>query len=186
MIENWWPTQIGYYDNPNHVDISSHCLDIKSKVESGGAGWVSNDTYNTSDQKYEIVGKPEFQSINDFVFSCVHDYMDKTQMRFEYGNVYGWFNVYEQGDYQEFHDHSPGIISCVYFINESESTLCFKSNFKDQQHILYEEIFNNTNSILKYKTIPGRCIVFRSYLPHCVDKHKSDTPRITLAYNFYS
>ena len=33
MIENWWPTQIGYYDNPNHVDISSHCLDIKSKIK---------------------------------------------------------------------------------------------------------------------------------------------------------
>ena len=41
MIENWWPTQIGYYDNPNHVDISSHCLDIKSKVESGSSSKVS-------------------------------------------------------------------------------------------------------------------------------------------------
>ena len=185
MIENWWPTQIGYYDNPNHVDISSHCLDIKSKVETGGAGWISNDTYNTSDKKYRIIDKPEFQSINDFVFSCVSDYINKTKMRFEYKNTEGWFNVYERGDYQEFHDHSPHIISCVYFMNKSESKLYFRSSFKDQQVIDYEEFFNNTNVPVVYDTIPGRCVVFRSYLLHCVDKHKSDIPRITLAYNFY-
>ena len=184
MIENWWPTQIGYYDNPNHVDISSHCLDVKSKVESGGAGWVSK-RYNTSDQKYEIVGKLEFQSINNFVFNSVFDYMMQTQMQFKYNNVYGWFNVYEQGDYHEFHDHCPSIISCVYFMNESESKLFFGPNFRDQQAIDYKESFNNTNIRIGYETIPGRCIVFRSYLPHCVDnKHKGDTPRITLSYNF--
>ena len=39
MIERTGNSEIGYYDNPNHVDISSHCLDIKVKVESGGA-WL--------------------------------------------------------------------------------------------------------------------------------------------------
>ena len=106
-------------------------------------------------------------------------------MRFEYKNTEGWFNVYERGDYQEFHDHSPHIISCVYFMNKSESKLFFRSNFKDQQAIHYEEFFNNTNVPVVYDTIPGRCVVFRSHLLHCVDKHKSDTPRVTLAYNFY-
>ena len=142
-------------------------------------------TQPTSDKKYRIIDKPEFQSINDFVYSCVSDYMNKTQMRFEYKNTEGWFNVYERGDYQEFHDHSPHIISCVYFMNKSESKLYFRSSFKDQQVIDYEEVFNNTNVPVVYDTIPGRCVVFRSYLLHCVDKHKSDTPRITLAYNFY-
>ena len=183
MIENWWPTQIGCYDNPNHVDISSHCLDIKSKVETGGAGWISNDTYNTSNLKYDVLDKPEFHSINDFVFSCVHDYMSETKMQFEYKDTEGWFNVYERGDYQEFHDHCPSIISCVYFMNESESKLWFRSSFRDQQSITYEGFFNNPNVIIQYDTIPGRCVVFRSYLLHCVDKHKSDIPRVTLAYN---
>tara|TARA_B100000683_G_scaffold245021_1_gene255667 strand:+ start:93 stop:647 length:555 start_codon:yes stop_codon:yes gene_type:complete len=183
MIENWWPTQIGYYDNPNHVDISSHCLDIKNRVEHPNITTISKDTYITY-KNYNIIGKPEFYSINNFVFKCVFDYMMQTQMQFKYKVAEGWFCVYERGDYHEFHDHCPSIISCVYFMNESESKLFFGSNFRDQQAIDYKEFFNNTNTPIGYETIPGRCIVFRSYQLHCVEKHKSDTPRVTLSYNF--
>ena len=35
-----------------------------------------------------------------------------------------------------------------------------------------------------YKAKPGRLVVFRSFLPHCVGKHKDTEKRITLAYNF--
>ena len=70
MIENWWPTQIGYYDNPNHVDISSHCLDVKNRVEHPNITTISKDTYITY-KNYNIIGKPEFYSINNFVFKVL-------------------------------------------------------------------------------------------------------------------
>ena len=47
MIENWWPTEIGYYDNPNHDDnLINYCYDIRKKTKSGGENWISNETYN--------------------------------------------------------------------------------------------------------------------------------------------
>ena len=40
------------------------------------------------------------------------------------------------------------------------------------------------NTMIKYKAIPGRLIIFRSYVPHCVEKHKDTEDRISIAYNF--
>ena len=40
------------------------------------------------------------------------------------------------------------------------------------------------NNPIRYKAIPGRLIIFRSYVPHCVEKHKDTEDRISIAYNF--
>ena len=86
--------------------------------------------------------------------------MMQTQMHEIQSWCGGWFCVYERGDGHEFHDHCQNI-SCVYFMNESESKLFFGSNFRDQQAIDYKEFFNNTNTPIGYETIPGKCIVFK-------------------------
>ena len=35
MIERWWPTEIGFYDNPDHdnLDLIDYCYEIQSKTE---------------------------------------------------------------------------------------------------------------------------------------------------------
>ena len=96
-----------------------------------------------------------------------------------------WFNIYKTGDYQEVHQHHSNILSAVYFLksNPNFSPLLFYSNFTDMQGISKN---NNVsmNTMVNYKAIPGRLIVFRSYVPHCVEKHKDTEDRISIAYNF--
>ena len=38
---------------------------------------------------------------------------------------------------------------------------------------------------LFYRPDPGKVIIFRGHMEHAVEAHEDDTPRISLAYNFY-
>jgi len=190
MIENWWPVQIGYYDNPDHNNIEknlvNYCLKLKKKYNKGGNFWVSTDTYNTSDNVYDLTKDEKFEKLNNFVNSCIEKFINESGIIFKVSNSNGWFNVYEKGDYQEFHDHNGYVISAVYFLKseKNSSKLFFSAPFKDQYNINHKHLGFNINAPLFYESIPGRLVIFRSYLSHCVEKHKLKNKRITLAYNF--
>lgn len=80
-----------------------------------------------------------------------------------------WANIYRKGDYTEYHNHNPYILSFVYFLKCKRyfSPLIFDS-------FLFKR---------KLKPKEGRLIIFPSYLVHGVPKHKYDETRITLSGN---
>ena len=190
MIEDWWPTQIGFYDNIDHnkieKDLSNHCLNFKNKHKKGGTNWLSQDTYNTSDGVFDVTRSGKFKTLNKFVYDSVEKYIDETGMIYKIKKKDGWFNVYNKDDFQELHDHTPFVISAVYFLKskKTSSKIYFQSNFKDQLNINYKTPRVMTQSSIFYEPLPGRLLVFRSYLPHFVEKNKLEEKRITIAYNF--
>ena len=97
-----------------------------------------------------------------------------------------WFNIYKKGDYQEVHVHPNSILSVVYFLKSSEksSSLIMHPPFQDQRDIRKVDGSVSPGMTIEYNPVPGRLIVFRSYMPHCVGKHQDDEDRITLAYNY--
>jgi|TARA_R100000455_G_C6204998_1_gene74462 uncharacterized protein (TIGR02466 family) len=190
MIEHWWPTEIGFYDYQNHDKLSlvDYCYKIKSKTKSGGESWISNDTYNTSNHRFHLHKDKKFKKLNDWIIKCVRDYIvnAKLDLKIKLNETESWFNIYKKGDYQEVHQHHGFAISAVYFLksNPNCSPLIFIPTFFDQLAIERTEGGHCNNCPVEYKAIPGRLIVFRSFLPHCVSKHKDNEERITLAYNF--
>tara|TARA_R110000824_G_scaffold25843_1_gene89647 strand:- start:109 stop:684 length:576 start_codon:yes stop_codon:yes gene_type:complete len=190
MIENWWPTRIGYYDNPNHSSVQDklvkECLSIMKKTTGGGKSWISDSTYNTSDGLHEVHKNKKFSSLNKWIVGKIKEYVEETSMIFKINTMDSWFNVYKQNDFQEFHEHYNSVISCVYFLksNNKSCDLIIKSPTTDFINIKYKN-FVGMNAPVRYKSIPGRLVVFRSYLPHCVDRQKNKDLRISLAYNFY-
>ena len=189
MIDRWWPTEIGFYDNPNHnnLDLIDYCYEIQSKTESGGKQWVSSDTYNTSNHKFKPYKDEKFKLLNDWIDEQVQIYIQETDIDYEpfKPNTGSWFNIYKTGDYQEVHQHQGNILSAVYFLkaNPDFSPLLFFSNFTDMQNV-YKKNSISMNNCIRYKAVPGRLIIFRSYVPHCVEKHRDTEDRISIAYNF--
>ena len=187
MIEHWWPTEVGYYDNPNHkeLNLNDYCYKIQSKTESGGQDWISKETYNTSNEKFEPHKNYKFKKLNSWITKQIDNYIAETGILFKPKRHESWFNIYEKGDYQEAHVHTPSILSAVYFLkaDDKSSPLIFISPFGDQSGIRKTKgISLNVN--IEYAAVPGRLVIFRSYLPHCVGKHHGDDDRITLAYNY--
>ena len=176
MIEYWWPTEIGFYDNPNHkkLKLINFCYSIQKNNESGGKEWISNETYNTSDNVFQIHEEKKFEPLNSWIMESINKYINDSNLDFKINK-----------DYQEIHQHTNTIISAVYFLksNQKSSSLIFRPPFIDQLDVKKTNNFC-CNGNIEYKPIPGRLIVFRSFVPHCVPQHKDNQDRITLSYNF--
>ena len=187
MIEYWWPIEVGYYDNPNHnkLNLNDYCYKIQSKTESGGQGWISKETYNTSDGKFVPHKDKKFKKLNDWIMKQIDTYIEETKIVFKPKRIESWFNIYKKGDFQEMHLHHNSILSAVYFLkpNDKSSPLTFRPPFEDQRNVSKTEGIS-TNTTIRYDAVPGRLVVFRSYVPHCVGKLEDDEDRITLAYNY--
>jgi uncharacterized protein (TIGR02466 family) len=191
IIEQWYPTFIGYSDYPEHKKIEKNltkeCFLIQKNIKSGGEDWISKKTYNTLNT-YNILENKKFYKLNDWIFNQILDYANNLKYKDKYKCSEGWFNIYKKYDYQEYHDHSDSTFSAVYFL---------KSNIKKSSKIYFK--FNNTRNIMEptpdpsfkltystvfYDPVPGRLIIFPSTLKHCVERHEHEEERISLAYNF--
>jgi uncharacterized protein (TIGR02466 family) len=182
-----FPTLIGVNVNPNHDDsLVSKCLDIESSVQSGGQSWVSKDTYNTMGS-HDILKDKDFESINDFVVSSVRQFCK--ELRIDLNEILptdSWVNIYRKGDYQEYHNHNPDFLSAIYYLKtpKDSSSLFIKNPFGDMIAPDYTELTIDNKSRQEIEPKDGMLVIFRSHIEHCVEKHMSDEPRISLAYNF--
>ena len=180
-IENYFSAPIGYVINPKHNVIKEKLLELvyqtKEQVASGGKGWISNQTYNTSDNQFDICKDKRFDELNNWVRQQVEDYKRLIKLNLTIDDGTGWFNVYTKGDYQETHQHIGSFISCVYFLKARQdgASIYFRPPYYDT---------HTNQSSIKHKAEEGKLLMFRSFIPHGVGKHDSDEDRITLAYNF--
>lgn len=188
----WFPEVIATYFNVNHADyetdIVKKCYDIKNNnKEKGGKEWVSS-VYNTWGVT-DVSTDETFKSITEFTQKCVEEYVDQLGMNLK-GKIYNpklsesWFNTYDKGDFQEYHLHES-IISTIYFVScdKNDSRTVFKSNRYEAYPITYGTDYRPSGRVF-YHAVPGKLLVFRSHLEHCVEQKTTDNPRITIASNF--
>ena len=185
IIENWFPQHIAHVLNPNHSKIekklSSYCLEMRDKDKvSNQEHWIGK-TYNRN-----IMGVKKFDELNKWIEKQVNEYIFKNNIK--HGNINGekdlWFNIYNKGDFQEFHHHAS-FISCIYFLksDENDAKVFFKSPIDDMIRVEYH-VNNNPTGTVGFAPKPGMLIIFRSYLKHCVEQKVTDGYRISLAYNY--
>lgn len=190
IFENFFPTIIAYDYNLNHKFIEkklvSCCFSIKEKTRSGGNGWISNNTYNTSNGVYNIVSDDNFKILNDWVFESVDRYAKDTFISGNLETTEAWFNIYSKYDYQEFHKHPFNSLSAIYILSapKSSSKIFFKNPADDIFEIVRTEHNIKTCQTVFYNSEPGKLIIFPSNISHSVEQHLSDDVRITLSYNF--
>lgn len=192
MIDRFFPTLIGFYDNPNHKVLEKNainrCFELEKITQKGGDNWLSKSTYNTIGT-YNIWEDEKFKGINEFVEESIQQYLKDTKIKEESLNKTpcdAWFNIYKKGDYQEYHHHGDSLISAVYFLKGTNKSakIHFKSPIHDMIAPHYEEYTPDNYQRVFYEPRPGLLLVFRSYLEHSVEKQMNDEHRISLAYNF--
>ena len=192
ILNKFFPTIIGSDINSSHNSIQegvvNRCYDLKKSVESGGENWLSNDTYNTLD-KHDVFTDAKFSDINDFVVSRVKNYCTQLHMKqgfMNYKPVDSWFNIYQKGDYQEYHHHANSILSVVYFlkVGKNPANIYFKNPYVDMMSVQYDNYTPDTYERINYEPQPGMILIFRSHLEHSVKKQIDDEDRISISYNF--
>jgi uncharacterized protein (TIGR02466 family) len=190
-INEFFPTLLGSVINPDHdviqEELVKHCLQLKTEISSGGKGWLSNKTYNTSDGKYNIFLDDKFKNLNDWVKDKIYEYCSKVNIDTSTITSNGsWFNIYGRNDFQENHVHPTSVISAIYILTCSDdgAMLFFNSPVNNMYHVKKTNETQQTVGQIICKSIPGTLIIFPSHLSHAVERHESDHLRISLSYNF--
>tara|TARA_R110000751_G_scaffold252091_1_gene351712 strand:+ start:127 stop:720 length:594 start_codon:yes stop_codon:yes gene_type:complete len=193
ILEQYAPKVIGFEDNSNHKKLEKKlinvCTKLKKEIKTGGNDWISKETYNTSNSdKFNIHTDKRFKPLFDWVLNSVVSYAENLNYETNFKCVDSWFNIYNKYDYQEYHSHSSTALSAVYFLKsnpEKSSRIFFRV---DREPIPIDPIIKSRNNIscstVWYKPIPGRLLIFRSDLSHCVERSNEDDSRISLAFNF--
>jgi len=182
IIDEWFCSPIAQFNNEKDFDLTDYCLKIKDKHECG-TPWV-HTPYNTLDG-YNIETDSKFYELHSWVNECVNIF----------SKVYGgasvstdsiWFNVYEKGDSQEFHNHGGYQFSCVYYLDvkDNDSKIYFnRSPFPMINYKILEPSRLNYDQVC-YQPTNGLLLVFKSDTIHMVERKVTNDIRISLSYNF--
>ena len=123
--------------------------------------------------------------INNIVYEKVHEYIKAIGGTLIINNAEGWFNVYKKYDFQEFHCHPNRQLSVIYVLKSTKENP--KIIFERNEGLYTEEFDVDTKALstkVRYSSIQGNLLIFRSSLHHCVEMKQDNSERISLAYNF--
>ena len=183
-----FPKIIGFIKNENHNLIKdkliNKCFSIKEKISKGGNNWLS-DVYNVSG-KINLYNIKEFKPLLKWIDEKVLQYTNNLNIDFKINKKNGWFQIYNENDYQEIHTHPTSKISAVYYLkgNENSSPLFFTDFNFCNIHFKISKYTEDNSSEWNIPFQEGVLLIFRSDLPHCVPKNKSKE-RISIAINYY-
>ncbi len=117
------------------------------------------------------------QRIWDKQFTKVaQDYLKYIQVPIAEMKIESWFNVHDANMYQEAHDHSPSIVSGIYYLQLDSFPATFLNPFGTDSVL--------PNTFPNYLNIQeGDLILFPSHLTHLVKRSGSENLRVSYSFN---
>jgi uncharacterized protein (TIGR02466 family) len=133
---------------------------------------------------------PQFKKLVDMLFACQKTIYEQEHLDLEpvLGNM--WANINPPGGMNRAHQHPNSLWSGVYYIKAPKNSGHLKIDDprssaamvrpKQKEGPVPERLFRETH----YEPVAGRCIMFPSWLMHCVDPNESNDIRISVSFNF--
>lgn len=195
-IDCWFPNPVLVHQ----VDDSKRNI-ITSKVKS----WATEQ--NISNYLIESPAEnlsTSYHSISNFIEACdllelyneilycTYNFCQAMGVKFKSSyTIHSWINFFDKGQTENQHTHYGNFLSGCYYVQSSTGAgnLQFPDATaeRDMWKGIYlkdkiEENIINTQSV-SYEPIPGRILMFQSWMPHSVAKNNSDETRISIAFN---
>ena len=133
---------------------------------------------------------PQFKKLVNMLYACQKTIYDQEHLDSEpfLGNM--WANINPPGGMNRAHQHPNSLWSGVYYIkapknsgnlkiDDPRSVACM-SRPRQKDGEKPARLFRETH----YEPIAGKCIMFPSWLMHCVDPNESNDIRISVSFNF--
>ena len=133
---------------------------------------------------------PEYKKLVSMLYACQKTIYDQVHLDSEpvLGNM--WANINPPGGMNRAHQHPNSLWSGVYYIKAPKNSGDLKIDDPRSAAAMVRpnkkkgpvpaRLFRETH----YEPIAGRCIMFPSWLMHCVDPNKSNDIRISVSFNF--
>jgi len=187
--EYYFPTIIYIKDLPNPEQLNSylekHIIEW-SNQDKGVSKTNVNGWHSTTDMNQKTKYEPLIQEL----FKMQNEIIEEEHLDIEpkLGNM--WANINPPGGYNQSHLHPNSLFSGVYYVKAPPNSgrlylmdarpgvqQCMPSRKKVKlPRELWREIY--------YDPIPGRMIIFPSWMWHKVEPNKSNDIRISVSFNF--
>ena len=162
-------------------DIIAWSKQDKGIVRTNVQGWHSTTNM------HEL---PQFKKLVDMLYACQKTIYQQEHYESEpfLGNM--WANINPPGGMNRAHQHPNSLWSGVYYIKtpkncghlkiddpRASASMCRPRQKEGKKP---SRLYRETH----YEPIAGRCIMFPSWLIHCVDPNQSNDIRISVSFNF--
>ena len=162
-------------------DIVAWSNKDKGITRTNVQGWHSSTNMN------EL---PEYQKLVRMLYECQKTIYQQEHYESEpfLGNM--WANINPPGGMNRAHQHPNSLWSGVYWIKTPENCGDLKIDDPRSSAAMCRprqklgELPTRLHRETHYKPIAGRCIMFPSWLMHCVDPNNSNDIRISVSFNF--
>ena len=162
-------------------DIVAWSKQDKGIVRTNVQGWHSTTNMHE---------RPEFKKLVNMLYACQKTIYEQEYYESEpvLGNM--WANINPPGGMNRAHQHPNSLWSGVYWIKTPKN--CGQLKIDDPRSVACmtrprqkdtkkpDRLWRETH----YEPIAGRCIMFPSWLMHCVDPNESNDIRISVSFNF--
>ena len=162
-------------------DIVAWSKQDKGVVRTNVQGW-----HSTTDMHE----RPEYKNLVNMLYEAQKTIYDQEHLASEpfLGNM--WANINPPGGMNRAHQHPNSLWSGVYYVKAPKncghlkiddprsSAAMIRPRQKDENKPA--RLFRETH----YEPIAGKCIMFPSWLMHCVDPNNSNDIRISVSFNF--
>jgi len=134
--------------------------------------------------------RPEYKKLVNMLYACQKTIYEQEHLDSEpvLGNM--WANINPPGGMNRAHQHPNSLWSGVYYIKAPKNCGHLKiddprssaamSRPRQKEGKKPTRLLRETH----YEPIAGRCIMFPSWLMHCVDPNNSNDIRISVSFNF--
>ena len=162
-------------------DIIAWSKQDKGIVRTNVQGWHSTTNM------HEL---PQFKKLVEMLYECQRTVYQQEHYESEpfLGNM--WANINPPGGMNRAHQHPNSLWSGVYYIKtpkncghlkiddpRASASMCRPRQKEGKKP---SRLYRETH----YEPIAGRCIMFPSWLIHCVDPNQSNDIRISVSFNF--
>ena len=184
-----------------HFPTPIYILDIKdqnlnAQLERDVISWMNQDKgikrtnikgWHSTTNMHE---RPEFKRLVDALYEAQKKIYIEEHLESEpfLGNM--WANVNPPGGMNRAHQHPNSLWSGVYYIKAEKNSGQLKIDDpraaasmvrpRQKSDKVPSRLWRETH----YEPVAGRCIMFPSWVMHCVDPNESNDIRISVSFNF--
>jgi len=182
FLEKWFSLPIWYSDVDIDLEpLKQKCLELKSlssgRQYSNRGGWQSDDFFFTD--------HPELEELTQKITTELDNACQDVNENFKLKINNAWLNINEKGNSNARHVHPLSIFSGVFYISGTEQAgnIVFEHETGIEHYAINHFGSDLLTGTVRYAPVPGRLLIFPSWLHHYVEPVQDDSTRISISFN---
>jgi uncharacterized protein (TIGR02466 family) len=191
QVDRWFPVQVGRLDVEEEVRLATEEKVLawlkEHPLEHHAEASVKTSFRNGERNLFKTA---DLRELEDAVLFACFSYMKILGVELPKGcTMESWVNVCDQNAVEQIHDHFGSFLSgCYYVAGQPKGGEFFIQDPVAERRLWgcqanVEDEGCEVRSHALYEPLPGRILIFQSWMPHGVLRQTSDQPRISVAFN---